>query len=57
MAERHMAEKQSLSPQCIIDCLNINYGIAVDALIFLPIGADMNASVYKAETQGGYLIS
>lgn len=48
-----MTEKQSLSPQYIIDCLNTNYGIAVNTLTFLPLGADMNASVYKAETQGG----
>ena len=46
-------EKHSLSLQCIIDCLNANYGIAVNTLIFLPLGADMNASVYKAETQDG----
>ena len=48
-----MTEKQPLSPQSIIDCLNTNYGIAVTTLIFLPLGADMNASVYKAETQSG----
>ena len=44
---------QSLSPQYIIDCLNTNYGIAVITLIFLPLGADMNAAVYKAETRDG----
>ena len=53
MAERNMTEKHSFSLQCIIDCLNTKYDIAVNALIFLPLGADMNASVYKAETQGG----
>ena len=47
-----MTEKQSLSAQSIIDCLNANYGIAVASLTLLPLGADMNASVYKAETQG-----
>ncbi len=36
----------------IVDCLNSKYGIAVTNLIVLPLGADMNASVYKAETQG-----
>lgn len=41
----------SMSPQSIIDCLKVNYGIAVAVLTLLPIGADMNASVYKAETQ------
>lgn len=46
-----MTEKQSLSPQSIIDCLKTNYGIVAASLTLLPIGADMNASVYKAETQ------
>lgn len=41
---------QSLSSQYITDCLNTNYGIAVNKLILLPLGADMNASTYKAET-------
>src|SRR5271170_3719999 len=50
---RNMRKKQSLPLQYIIDCLNTHYGIAVNTLIFLPLGADMNASVYKAETQGG----
>lgn len=44
-----MIEKQSLSGQRIIDCLSINYGINVTALTFLPLGADMDASVYKAQ--------
>jgi len=48
----------SISNQRIIDCLNINYGIQVTRLNFLPIGADMNASVYKAEArdQSSYFI-
>lgn len=37
--------------QCIIDCLKTYYGIQVVKLTVLPLGADMNASVYKAETQ------
>lgn len=36
--------------QCIIDCLNTYYGIEVAALTLLSLGADRNASVYKAET-------
>jgi spectinomycin phosphotransferase len=49
---------QALSDQRIIDCLNANYGIKVARLTFLPIGADMNASVYKAEAhdQSSYFI-
>jgi spectinomycin phosphotransferase len=46
-----MLVKQLLSDQRIIDCLNIDYGIEVVALTFLPLGADRNASVYKVEAQ------
>ena len=45
-----MIEKQPLSEQFIINCLNADYGIEVAVLTFLPLGADMNASVYKAQT-------
>lgn len=45
-----MTEKRSFSDQLIIDCLNANYGIEVAVLTLLPLGADMNASVYKAHT-------
>lgn len=41
--------KTSLSSPSIIDCLKANYGIAVPLLTLLPIGADMNASVYKVD--------
>ncbi|HRN77970.1 MAG TPA: aminoglycoside phosphotransferase family protein [Candidatus Dependentiae bacterium] len=44
-----MTEKQFLSNQRIIDCLNTDYGIEVAALTFIPLGADVNASVYKAQ--------
>lgn len=37
----------------LIGCLNTHYGILVTTFIFLPLGADMNACVYKAETQDG----
>lgn len=49
---KNITEKRSLSSQSIINCLKANYGIAITALMLLPLGADMNASVYKAETQG-----
>ncbi len=48
-----MNEKQFLPSQRIIDSLNADYGIKAIALTLLPIGADMNASVYKAEMQNG----
>lgn len=37
----------------LIDCLSTKYGIVATTLILLPLGADMNASVYKAETCNG----
>ncbi len=53
-----MLEKHLLSDSIIISCLNMNYGIKVAALTFLPLGADMNSSVYKAQTldQTSYFI-
>ena len=44
-----MIEKLPLSDSHIIGCLNVDYGIEVATLTFLPLGADMNASVYKAQ--------
>lgn len=45
-----MIEKQLLSEQRIIDCLKNDFDIIVDTLTFLPLGADMDASVYKIQT-------
>src|SRR5579871_2283097 len=49
---------QSLLDQRIIDCLSADYGIKVAKLTLLPIGADMYASVYKAQAhdQSSYFI-
>ncbi len=44
-----MLEKQKIiSDQKIINCLNFDYGLKVTTLAFLPLGADINASIYKA---------
>ncbi len=53
-----MLEKHTLSDQLIINCLNTNYGIEVASLTFLSLGADINASVYKAQAldQKSYFI-
>jgi spectinomycin phosphotransferase len=53
-----MLEKQSLSDELIINHLKTDYGIEVSTLTFLPIGADMNASVYRAQSfdQKSYFI-
>jgi spectinomycin phosphotransferase len=47
-----MMVKQSFSEQRIIECLNIYYRIEITTLTPLLLGADMNASVYKAQTHG-----
>lgn len=46
-----MTEKPKLADQLIIYCLNAHYGIEVATLTFLPMGADMNASIYKVQAQ------
>ncbi len=53
-----MLEKHPLSDPAIISCLNTHYGIEAASLVFLPLGADMNASVYKVQTpdQKSYFI-
>lgn len=52
-----MQEKHVLS-DLIITCLSTNYGIEDITLTFLPLGADTNASIYKAQTldQKSYFI-
>jgi spectinomycin phosphotransferase len=44
-----MKLKSPLPEQRLIDCLKINYDIEVETLTFLPVGADMHASIYKAQ--------
>ena len=55
---QQMLEKHALPDQILIKSLNTNYGIAVATLTFLAIGADTNASIYKAQTfdQASYFI-
>jgi spectinomycin phosphotransferase len=46
-----MPTKHFLSEEHIIDCLHTHYGIDVVTLTNLPLGADIHAAVYKADTQ------
>lgn len=46
-----MLEKHSLPDQDIIDCLSIHYGIEIVTLTLLPLGADLNTTVYKADAK------
>lgn len=48
-----MLEKQLLLDERIIDCLNTDYGIEVAVLSILPLGADPNASVHRAQALDG----
>jgi spectinomycin phosphotransferase len=46
-----MIENQFLSSQKIVEALRKSYGIEVEDLEFLPLGADRNATVYKAQAK------
>ncbi|MCP4922966.1 MAG: aminoglycoside phosphotransferase family protein [bacterium] len=48
-----MIKESSLSEQRLIEGLKTYYGIEVSTLTFLPLGADMHASVYKAQVYNG----
>jgi spectinomycin phosphotransferase len=45
-----MLEKHVLSDSIIIHSLKTYYGIETAVLTFLPLGADIHAAIYKAET-------
>lgn len=53
-----MVGSSSITDQRIIDSLRMNYGIEVSALTCIPLGADMDASVYKvlASDQSSYFV-
>ena len=46
-----MREKLPPSEALIVSCLHNAYGLEVTTLTLLPLGADLNASVYKAQTK------
>ena len=48
-----MLEKPELEDQKIIDCLRREFGLEVEAIAFLPLGADQNTAVYRAGGRGG----
>jgi spectinomycin phosphotransferase len=43
-----MLEKPDLKDKRIITCLENEYGLSVDKIAFLPLGADLNTAVYRA---------
>jgi spectinomycin phosphotransferase len=46
-----MLEKPDLEYEEIIDCLQEEYGLRVENISFLPIGADLNTAVYCTITK------
>ena len=44
-----MLEKPDLKDEKIITCLKNEYGLRVDKIVFLPIGADQWSAVYRVE--------
>ncbi len=48
-----MLEKPDFPDEKIIDCLRSEYGLQVESISFLPLGADQNTAVYQARTHHG----
>lgn len=45
-----MLEKPEIKDETIINCLQHEYGLSVETITFLPLGADLNTAVYRAVT-------
>ncbi len=48
-----MREKPDLADEVIIDCLRSDYNLHITSLVFMPLGYDPNASVYRVLTTDG----
>jgi len=48
-----MLEKPELKDEKIIQFLSKEYGLSVDNIAFLPLGADLNTAVYRAVAKDG----
>ena len=48
-----MLEKPELNEKRLIACLQTDFGLHVTQLTFLPLGADLNTAVYRADTAEG----
>lgn len=46
-----MLEKPDIHDEKIIACLKSEYGLDVESITFLPLGADLNTAVYRAVTR------
>lgn len=45
-----MLIKPDLKDEVIVDCLHHAYGLNVDQIFFMPLGADLNTAVYRITT-------
>lgn len=45
-----MLEKPELKDEKIVACLKTEYGLSVEKIAFLPLGADLNTAVYRVVT-------
>lgn len=45
-----MLEKPEIKDKVIINCLKTEYGLSVENIVFLPLGADLNTAVYRVVT-------
>jgi spectinomycin phosphotransferase len=48
-----MLEKPELQDEEIINCLQEEFGLSVEMISFLPLGADLNTAVYRVVTKNG----
>ena len=48
-----MQEKPDIPDQVILSCLQTEYGLDCRSVEFLPLGADVNTAVYRAESASG----
>jgi spectinomycin phosphotransferase len=48
-----MLEPPHLADAALIDCLRTAYGLSIEGLTFLPLGADIDTAVYRAQAKDG----
>lgn len=48
-----MLDKPNIHDAALIDCLRKNYVLPIQQITFLPLGADRNTAVYRAEAENG----
>ena len=46
-----MLEKPDISDEAIVACVQDAFGLEVERLVFLPLGADLNTAVYRVVTK------